>query len=142
MSFGIGHDETIVFAAGILEETIHTLAEPVPGIPLLLCALVALNVVLALIDPWRKAILRRVPGWCIAAYCVMSGLALNWYWAYSWFSPRCAFSSGPVVRRMASFVALNALIGFLAGRLFGGRWLITLAYFALASCVLTRLFHL
>jgi hypothetical protein len=102
---------------------------------------VALNLVVVLLDPWRKVILRQVPDWCIVGNCVITGLALNWAWAYSWWFPQYAVSSGPVLRTMASFVALNTLIEFLASRLLGGKWQLDVALFALSSCVLARLFH-
>jgi hypothetical protein len=141
MSCRVGLDETIVFAAGIVEATMHTLTELIWGIPLFLWVAIAFNVAVVLFDPWRKAILRRVPEWCIFAYCIVSGLAMNWALAYSWFFPRYAFSSGPVLRAMASFVGLNTLIGFLASRLLGGKLQLDVALFALSSCVLARLFH-
>jgi hypothetical protein len=139
---GSSRDETIVFAARSFGETMHTLTGSLLGVPLFLWAGVALAVVVVLLDPWRKAILLRVPDWCISGYCIVSGLAFNWAWAYSWFSQRFALTSAPVLRMMASFVALNALIGLLATLLHDqGKWRLGVAYFALASGWLSWFFH-
>jgi hypothetical protein len=53
ISFRIGHGETIVFAARIFEETMHTLTEW--GIPYFLSPGVAVGILAVLLDPWRKA---------------------------------------------------------------------------------------
>lgn len=120
----------------------HTLTEPVSGIALFLWAGAALGAVVVLLDPLRKAILSRVPNWCIAGYCIISGLVFNWAWAYSWFSPRLALTSGPVLGKMASFVTLNAIIGLLAALLHNERkWQLAAAYFALASGYLSWFFR-
>jgi hypothetical protein len=118
----------------------HTISEW--GIPYFLWPGVALGILAVLLDPWRKAILRRVPNWCIVGYCIVCGLALNWAWAYSWYSQRFALTSGTVLGRMALFVTLNAVIGFLAALLHDERkWQLSAVYFALASGYLSWLFH-
>ena len=120
----------------------HTPTEPVWGMPLFLWAVVALSVVFVLVDPWRKALLSVIPDWCIVVFCIVSGLALNWAWAYSWFDQHLALTSGPVLLKVASFVALNALVAFLAALLHTRRrWQLGAAYFLLASIVTLRLFH-
>jgi hypothetical protein len=119
----------------------HTITEPVSVFPLFLWAGAALGAVVVLLDPWRKAILSRVPNWCLVGYCIITGLVFNWAWAYSWFSQRLALTSGPVLGKMASFVTLSAIIGFLAARLHNERkWQLAAAYFALASGYLSWFF--
>ena len=119
----------------------HRLTEPVWDTPFILLALVALNVVVVLLDPWWEAILKRVPNWCIFGCCIIGGVALNWAWASSWSSQRYALSSAPILRMTASFVALNSLIGFMAARLLGGKWQLAGAFFVLASAWLGWFFH-
>jgi hypothetical protein len=136
----MGHDETIVFATGIFEETMHT---PGPsGIPYILWPGVAVGILAVFLDPWRKTIVNWVPSWCVSAYCIVCGLAFNWTWAYSWFSQRSALTSGPVLGRMALFVTMNAVMGLLAGFLHRERkWQLSAVYFALASGYLSWAFH-
>jgi formate-dependent nitrite reductase membrane component NrfD len=99
------------------------------------------GILAVLLDPWRKAILSRVPDWCLSAYCMIVGLAFNWAWAYSYFS-RFALTSGPVLRRMTLLVALSAVIGLLAALLHDERkWQLAAVYFALASGYLSWAFH-
>lgn len=119
----------------------HTLAQPIWGIPFLLLALIALRFLVPLLDPRREAILKRVPDWCIVGFCVTTGLAINWGWAYSWWYPQYALASAPVLCSMAKFAALSTLFAFLASRLLGGKWKADVALFALFSCVLARIFH-
>jgi hypothetical protein len=120
----------------------HTLTEPVSGVPLFLWVGAALGAIVVLLDPWRKAILSRVPNWCVVGYCIVCGLALNWAWAYSYFSQRFALTSAPVLVRMALFATLNAVIGFVAVLLHDEKkWQLAAAYFALASGYLSWLFH-
>jgi hypothetical protein len=119
----------------------HTLTEPIWGIPVFLLALVGLRLLVALLRPWSDAILKRVPDWSIVVFCATIGLALNWAWAYSWWYPQYAFASGPVLRTMAKFVALSTVFAFLASRLLGGKWKADIALFALFSCVLSWIFH-
>lgn len=112
------------------------------GIRYVLWLGVALGILAILLEPWRKPILNRVPDWCVVGYCIVWGLACNWDWAYSWFSQRFALTSGPVLGRMALFVAMNALIGLLATLLHDERkWPLAAAYFALASGYLSWAFH-
>jgi hypothetical protein len=111
------------------------------GIPYFLWPGVAVGILAVLLDPWRKAILSRVPDWCLSAYCMIVGLAFNWAWAYSYFS-RFALTSGPVLRRMTLLVALSAVIGLLAALLHDERkWQLAAVYFALASGYLSWAFH-
>jgi len=119
----------------------HTLAEPIWGIPMFLLALVGLRLLVASLDPWWEAILKWVPDWSIVVFSATIGLALNWAWAYSWWYPQYALASVPVLRTMTKFVALSALLAFLASRLLGGKWKADMALFALFSCVLARIFH-
>jgi hypothetical protein len=124
----------------------QTLTEPVLGVPLFLSLFLwagaALGAVVVLLDPWRKAILSRVPNWCLVGYCIVSGLAANWALAYSRFSQRFALTSEPVLGKMALFVTLNAIIGFLAPLLHDERkWQLAAMYFALASVWLSWFFH-
>jgi hypothetical protein len=83
----------------------------------------------------------RLPDWCLGGFCISYSLALNWLFSYSWFSPRYAFFSGPVLREMGLIVALNAAIAFFGAYLIGGNWRTAMGFFVLASYVLIRLMH-
>jgi hypothetical protein len=84
----------------------------------------------------RNTIQTRQPWWLVVCWA-LSGVGLDWYCAFEWFSGRYSLFSTHVLRAMGLFVALYAAIAFLAVHLVRARLRDVGAVFLLISLIVS-----
>ena len=85
-----------------------------------------------------KAWLHRWPVWCFAIWCIVGGLAFDWYCAYEWFAGKHTYFSIPVLGVMGLIVLVCISISIIVVLLTKEKWIVVVIVFAVASCSLCR----
>lgn len=78
----------------------------------------------------------RQPWWLVVSWAV-SGVGLDWYCAFEWFSGRYSLFSAHVLGAVGLFVLLDATVAFLAVRLVGARLRDIAAVFLFISLIVS-----
>lgn len=84
----------------------------------------------------RDTVQARQPWWLVACWAV-SGVGLDWYCAFEWFSGRYSLFSAHVLGAVGLFVLLYATVAFLAVRLVGARLRDSAAVFLFISLIVS-----
>ena len=83
-----------------------------------------------------RTVQARQPWWLVVCWAV-SGVGLDWYCAFEWFSGRYSLFSAHVLGAVGLFVLLYATVAFLAVRLVGARLRDIAAVFLFISLIVS-----